>query len=407
MDGWLWPARFAMPLPLTGLRVLDLSRVLAGPYCTMQLADLGADVIKIERPGTGDETRRWGPPFISGESAYFLCCNRNKRSLTLDLAQPGGRQVLSKLIDWADVLVENFLPGNLARWGFGSSELRSRNPRLVSCHITGFGQTGPRRNEAGYDLLIQASSGLMSISGELAGQPTKLGVAITDVVAGLFASQSILAALVQRSLTGIGTDLDIALFDSALACLVNVGQGHLLTGEVPQRHGSAHPQIVPYQMFTTRDGQLVLGIGTDDQFLRFCEWAGLPELLADERLRTNAGRVARRELVIGPITTRMAQLSVAEVVAGLTPLRVPVAPVQSVSDALRDPQAIARGLRELVPHPTVGPTQLIAHPVVWDGVRPAIRIPPPRLGEHSHEILTTLVGLSRDEIAELARSGVV
>jgi len=219
------------PLPLAGLRVLDLSRVLAGPYCTMQLADLGAEVIKVERPGTGDETRLWGPPFVGGESAYFLCCNRNKRSLTLDLATRAGRELLARLLDWADVLVENFLPGTLDRWGFSTAELRARYPRLITCHISGFGQTGPRRDEAGYDLLIQAGSGLMSITGEPDGLPTKVGVAITDVVAGLFASQSILAALVGRSLSGLGTDLDIALFDCALACLVNVGQGHLVTGE--------------------------------------------------------------------------------------------------------------------------------------------------------------------------------
>ncbi|MFM8580898.1 MAG: CaiB/BaiF CoA transferase family protein [Planctomycetaceae bacterium] len=394
-------------LPLAGLRVLDLSRVLAGPFCTMQLADLGAEVIKVERPGTGDETRLWGPPFVGGESAYFLCCNRNKRSLTLELATPAGRQVLSRLLGWADVLVENFVPGTLDRWGFSSSELRARYPRLITCHISGFGQTGPRRDEPGYDLLIQAGSGLMSITGEPDGPPTKVGVAITDVVAGLFASQSILAALVGRSLSGHGTDLDIALFDCALACLVNVGQGHLVTGEPPARVGSAHSQIVPYQLFAGRDGQLVLGIGTDAQFARFCEWAGLSQLGDDPRLRTNAGRVAHRAAVVVPIAARLRELAVADVVSGLTPLRVPVAAVQSVSEALRDPQAVARKMIAQLEHPGAGLVGLVAHPVLLDGQRPAVRQPPPRLGEHSREILATLLGLPETEIDTLEREGVI
>jgi len=395
------------PLPLAGLRVLDLSRVLAGPYCTMQLADLGAEVIKVERPGTGDETRLWGPPFVGGESAYFLCCNRNKRSLTLDLATRAGRELLARLLDWADVLVENFLPGTLDRWGFSTAELRARYPRLITCHISGFGQTGPRRDEAGYDLLIQAGSGLMSITGEPDGLPTKVGVAITDVVAGLFASQSILAALVGRSLSGLGTDLDIALFDCALACLVNVGQGHLVTGENPPRVGSAHAQIVPYQLFAARDGHVVLGIGTDAQFARFCDWAGLPQLAADPRLRTNAGRVAHRDAVVTPMATRLRELSVAEVLAGLTPLRVPVAAVQSVTEALRDPQVVARQMGTRLDHASAGVIELVAHPVLLDGERPSVRRPPPRLGEHSREILATLLALPEAEIDRLATDRVI
>jgi formyl-CoA transferase len=401
-----------MSLPLSGIRVLDLSRVLAGPYCTMQLADLGADVLKIERPGTGDDTRGWGPPFAAGESAYFLCCNRNKRSLAIDLKQPEGRDLVARLASHCDVLVENFLPGTLAVWGLDAATLRARHPQLVYCSITGFGQTGPRRLEPGYDIMIQALAGVMSITGEPDGPPTKLGVAIADITAGLFASQAILASLVGRARTGQGEQIDIALFDSTVAWLANVGQNYLVSGEIPHRHGSQHPNIVPYQTFATADGDVVIAVGNDPQFRRFCQLLGVPDWADDPRFATNAARVQHRDLLIPQIAARVRQRPNAQWLTDLETVGIPCGEVRQLAQVFADPQVAPRDLLCEVPHPTIGSLSLAGSPYHFGPNSESVRAragwrPPPLLGQHTHEALREILGLAPPQLAELSRQGAI
>ena len=401
-----------MSLPLSGIRVLDLSRVLAGPYCTMQLADLGADVLKIERPGTGDDTRGWGPPFAGGESAYFLCCNRNKRSLAIDLKQPEGRDLVARLASHCDVLVENFLPGTLAGWGLDAATLRARHPQLVYCSITGFGQTGPRRLEPGYDIMIQALAGVMSITGEPDGPPTKLGVAIADITAGLFASQAILASLVGRARTGQGEQIDIALFDSTVAWLANIGQNYLVSGEIPHRRGSQHPNIVPYQTFATADGDMVIAVGNDPQFRRFCQLLGVPDWADDPRFATNAARVEHRELLIPQIAARVRLRPNAPWLADLETAGIPCGEVRQLAQVFADPQVAPRDLRCEVPHPTIGPLSLAGSPYHFGPNSESVHTragwrPPPLLGQHTHEVLHEVLDLASADLAELSRRGVI
>jgi formyl-CoA transferase len=395
-----------LPLPLEGVRVLDLSRVLAGPYCTMMLGDLGADVIKVERPGTGDDTRQWGPPFAAGESAYYLCCNRNKRSLTLNLKTKAGREIAARLAEQSDVLVENFLPGTLDGWGLSYSELARRNPRLIYCSITGFGQTGPRRDEPGYDIMIQAMAGAMSITGEADGPPMKLGVAISDITAGIFAGNAILAALYARERTGAGQQIDMALFDSTIAWLANVGSNYLVSGAVPHRQGTAHPNIVPYQAFEASDESLIIAVGNDAQFLKFCATIGRADLVADPRFTTNALRVHNRESLIPLLTAEIARRPAAEWLQKLEVAGVPCGPVNTLDRVFNDPQTTARDMLIEVAHSTIGPLKLAGSPLKLSGADPPRR-PPPLLGEHTHEVLADVLNVTDDEIRALRDAGVI
>ena len=392
---------------LEHIRVLDLSRVLAGPYCAMLLGDLGAEVIKVERPGAGDDTRRWGPPFQNDQSAYFLCCNRNKKSVTLDLASPEGARLARQLAAQCDVLLESFLPGVLAGWGLGYEDLRAVNSRLVYCSITGFGQTGPYHDLPGYDIIIQAMAGLMSITGEAEGPPTKVGVAISDITAGLFAGQAILAALVARERTGQGTHIDLSLFDSTVAWLANVGASYLATGEVPQRQGNAHANIVPYQMFATADRPIMVAVGNDAQWQRFCQAIDRGDLAADPRYGTNPLRVEHRDELVPVLASCLAARGSDQWLRRLAAAEVPCGPVNTLDRVFADPQLASRQMLLSVDHPTAGPLRLVASPARFDGMPPEPPLPPPLLGQHTDEILSGLLGIDAAELQRLRASHVI
>jgi len=376
--------------PLAGLRVLDLSRVLAGPWCTQILADLGAEVIKVEHPDRGDETRHWGPPWARGpggrESAYFLAINRNKRSLAADLDDPADRALVRHLAEEADVLVENFRPGTTARWGLDYASLVTANPGLVYCAITGYGQTGPDAQRPGYDLAVQARAGWMAVTGPPEGPPTKVGFALADVVTGQMAAVGILAALRARDRTGRGQFLEVTLFECALAALVNVAQGALVTGEEPRRWGNAHPTIVPYQPFPTADGWLVVAVGNDAQWRRLCAVLERPAWAEDPRFATNPARVAHRDELVPALEAMFRTRPRTAWQAALDAADVPCAPVQSVLEALRDPVAQARGVLWSMEHPGYGSVPVIASPLRLTATPTALRRPAPRLGEHTAEI---------------------
>lgn len=391
--------------PLTGIRVLDLSRILAGPVCTQLLADLGADVVKVERPGSGDDTRHWGPPFApDGTSGYFLSCNRGKRSLALDLQSQPGRRVLAELVRRADVLVENFLPDSLERLGLARENLHALNPRLVIASISGFGRTGPWSGLPGYDLMIQAACGLMSITGEPKGQPMKTGVAITDVITGLYAAAAVLAGLIARSKGTVadgGWAFDLALADCTLASLVNVAQDVLLTGRPPQRYGNAHPHIVPYESFATADGHIVLAIGADRQWQRFCRAVDKVEWAQDARFATNPQRVQNRQVLVPMLQRVMAGRTTAQWEELLAREEIPHSPVRTVDRALATPQAQAR--RMVWPADEPGQVPLLGSAVHWHD-QPAVRgRRPPSLGEHTAEVLKEWLGYSDEQVAELGR----
>lgn len=396
-----------MSLPLENIRVLDLSRVLAGPYCTMLLGDLGADVLKVERPGSGDDTRQWGPPFAAGESAYYLCCNRNKRSLTVNLKSAEGRGIVSRLAAHSDVLVENFLPGTLDAWELGYDQLRLANPRLVFCSITGFGQTGPLRDEPGYDIMIQGMAGIMSITGEADGPPMKVGVAISDITAGLFASNAILAALFARERTGAGDRIDIALFDSTLAWLANVGSNYLVSGEVPQRRGTAHPNIVPYQAFQAADQSLIVAVGNDAQFQRFCQVIGRHDLAVDPRFATNARRVENRGVLLPLLAEIIARRPVANWLHDFEQAGIPAGPVNSINQAFQSPQVAARGMLLDVAHPRIGPLKLAGSPLKLASITAEPRRAPPLLGEHTAEVLQEVLGIAPEEVESFRQRGAI
>lgn len=396
-----------MPRPLENVRVLDLSRVLAGPYCGMMLGDLGADVIKVERPGLGDDTRQWGPPFAAGESAYYLCCNRNKRGITANLKSPRGRELVAELAMHSDVLLENFLPGTLDGWGLGYAELSRRNPRLVFCSITGFGQTGPLKDEPGYDIMIQAKAGVMSITGEPDWPPMKVGVAISDITSGLFAANAILAALFARERTGRGDRIDIALFDSTIAWLANVGENYLVSGEVPRRRGTAHPNIVPYQAFSAADESLIIAVGNDSQYVRFCDVLGHPEWGTDPRFVTNALRVQNREILLPLIADVIAGQCAAEWLQRLNGAEIPCGPVNTIDRVFSEPQTLERDMLIEVQHPKIGPLRLAGSPLKFDSLTEPPKRPPPLLGEHTREVLQEVLGMSAEEIDALQSGGVV
>ena len=392
---------------LAGLRVLDLTRILAGPYCTQMLGDMGADVIKVEPPATGDDTRTWGPPFVRGESAYFLGINRNKRSLTLNLGVQAGRDLLARLIPKSDVLIENYKLGTLERWGFTNEWLEQHAPRVIRCSITGYGSSGPDAGLPGYDFILQAESGLMSVCGEPDGTPTKFGVAIVDVVTGLFACNTILAALAARGRTGRGQHTEVCLYDTGIAMLINVASNYLISGQDARRFGNGHPSIVPYTTYPTADGMLALAVGNDAQFARFAEIAGHPEWAADGRFTKNPERVKNRELVDGMIAEALKRDRTASWIEKLRAGGVPCGPINSVAEALEDPHTLARGLVRTVMHPAAGEIRTVGIPYALNGTPATIRRAPPTLGQHTDEVLREELGLTPERIAELRAEKIV
>ncbi len=392
--------------PLQGIRVLDLSRVLAGPYCTMVLGDLGADVIKVEPP-EGDETRGWGPPFAGGESAYYLCVNRNKRGMVVNLKTEEGKNILRELAVRSDVLVENFRPGTLERFGLDFETLHELNPKLIYCSITGFGQTGSMKDKPGYDFMIQASGGLMSITGEPEGEPMKTGVAVVDLFAGQNAIVAILAALQARALTGEGQHLDIALFDSQLGWLANVASNFLISGNLPKRHGNAHPNIVPYQSFQARDGWFAIAVGNDRQFSRLCDLLGKPELGMDEKFATNSARVQNREEIIAVLSAIFKTTSVSEWLQKLDEAGIPCGPINNFEQVFSMPQVKEREMLVQMEHPTIGALSLVGSPLKMGGTPVEYRLSPPLMGEHTEYVLKNLLGYSSEKVKELRKDGCV
>jgi crotonobetainyl-CoA:carnitine CoA-transferase CaiB-like acyl-CoA transferase len=373
--------------PLEGLTVLDFTRVLSGPYCTMQLGDLGARVIKIEQPGRGDDTRAWGPPFVNGESAYFLSINRNKESVALDLKAAAGRPIVEALLARADIVVENFRPGTLDRLGWGYAAVAARHPRIVYCSISGFGQTGPRHLEAGYDAMMQAEAGLMSITGPADGPPYRLGVAIADIATGMFAVQGILAALYVREKTARGQRVDIAMLDSVTALLTYQASIAFATGDTPMRMGNRHPSIAPYDTFPAADGEFVLSVGNDDQFVRLSRAIGRAELAQDSRFVANADRVRHYDVLRRELTQGFSSWKRADLLKALSDVGVPASAVRTVTEALADPQVAAREMIVPLEHVAAGPIRVLGTPLKFSDTPAAIRKPPPALGEHTAAVL--------------------
>ncbi|MFN4350914.1 MAG: CaiB/BaiF CoA transferase family protein [Hylemonella sp.] len=412
------------PAALPHIKVLDLSRVLAGPWCTQILADLGADVVKIERPGAGDDTRHWGPPFLKDtqgndteHAAYYTCANRNKRSITVDIAKPEGQALIRQLAEQSDVLVENFKVGGLAHYGLDYESLKQVNPKLIYCSVTGFGQDGPYAERAGYDLMVQAMSGMMSITGRPdevpGGGPQRVGVALTDIFTGVYAATAILAALEVRHRTGEGQHIDMSLLDVGMAILANQAGGFLNTGRVPQRQGNSHPSLVPYQDMPTKDGAMLLAIGNDGQFTRFCEVAGRPELAQDARYATNPQRVSHRAELVPQLEVITRTRSTAEWIAALEHKAVPCGPINDIGQAFADAQVQARGLAIEQPRSSqavaaegVPTIRSVASPLRLSATPPVLHRAPPALGEHTDEVLAEL-GLDAKRIAALRAAGVV
>jgi formyl-CoA transferase len=395
-----------------------LTRVLAGPWCTQLLADLGADVIKIERPGSGDDTRGWGPPYLKDaqgrdttEAAYYLSANRGKRSVTIDITKEEGQRLVRELARQSDVLVENYRVDQLARYGLDYARLAALNPRLIYCSITGFGQTGPYRARAGYDFIIQGMGGFMSITGERddlpGGGPQKAGVAVSDLMTGMYAAVAILAALAHRSVTGQGQHLDLALFDVMVAMLANMNMNYLVTGRPPGRAGNAHQNIVPYQVFAAADGHVIIAVGNDAQYARFCEIAGRPELATDARFASNADRVRNRTVLVPLLEEIVRARPVAFWIERLEAAGIPCGPINSIAQALADPQIVARGLRIDLPHPLAGHVPLVGNPIKVSATPPAYERPPPLLGEHTEEVLRELIGCSEEDLLALKQAGVI
>jgi crotonobetainyl-CoA:carnitine CoA-transferase CaiB-like acyl-CoA transferase len=390
--------------PLHGITVLDLTRVLSGPYCTMLLGDLGARVIKIEQPRKGDDTRGWGPPFQSGESAYFMSINRNKESVTLDFKQPEGRAALDRLIARADVLVENFRPGTLTKLGLDYASLHATHPRLIYCSISGFGHNGPRRREAGYDAVMQGEGGLMSITGGGDGPPYRLGVAIADIVSGMFAAQGVTAALFARERTGRGQAVDIAMLDSVAALLTYQAGIYFATGTAPGRLGNRHPTIVPYETFSASDGEFVLAVGNDDQWRRFCGVAGLAE---EERFATNRQRVLAYDDLRRLVAPRLSAETRAYWIERLTAAGVPCGSVRNLEELFADPQIAARAMVAQLQHPAVGAMRVLGTPLKLSETAAEIRTAPPTLGQHTAEVLTAEAGVAASDLEALRAKGVI
>jgi crotonobetainyl-CoA:carnitine CoA-transferase CaiB-like acyl-CoA transferase len=403
---------------LSHLRVLDLSRVLAGPWSTQILGDLGAEVIKVERPEVGDDTRTWGPPFLrdgagnaTKESAYFQSCNRNKQSVTIDFTKAEGQELVRELARKSDIVVENFKVGGLQQYGLDYASLKPINPKLIYCSITGFGQTGPYRNRAGYDFMIQAMGGIMSITGEADGKPgggpMKIGVALTDIMTGMYATVAILAALAHRERTGAGQYIDLALLDVQVAVLANQALNYLVSGKPPQRMGNAHPNVTPYQVFATRDGHMVLAIGNDAQFARFCACAGRGEVAQDTRFRTNAARIQHRTELMPIVAHACATRTTAEWIELLEQAGVPCGPINDLAQVFANEQVTARGMQVNLPHASGGSVPLVASPLRLSATPPEYQSAPPLLGQHTEAVLTRLLGLSSGRLEQLKASGVV
>jgi crotonobetainyl-CoA:carnitine CoA-transferase CaiB-like acyl-CoA transferase len=404
--------------PLQGIKVLDLSRVLAGPWATQALADFGATVYKVEKPGAGDDTRSWGPPWLrdraggeTGESAYCLSTNRGKHSLAIDLADRDGQQLIRRLAARCDVLVENFKVGGLAKYGLGWGDLEPLNPRLVYCSISAFGQDGPDAQGAGYDAMIQAMGGLMSVTGVPDGEPgagpQKVGVAVADLMAGMYAVAAIVAALYERASSGRGQYIDLALLDTQVAWLANQGMNYLISGQSPRRQGTAHPNIVPYQAFATADGHLMLAVGNDRQFASLCTIAGRPELATDERFRTNASRVAHRAVLVPELAVLLRGRTTAEWLAALSPASVPCGPINDLAAVFAEPQVRHRALRFELPHPLAGRVPQIRSPVRYSRSALEYSRPPPLLGEHTDAVLAAEADVGPQELAALRARGVI
>jgi crotonobetainyl-CoA:carnitine CoA-transferase CaiB-like acyl-CoA transferase len=402
---------------LSHIRVLDLGRVLAAPWATQILGDLGAEIIKVEKPGEGDETRHFGPPFLEtkdgarGDATYFLAANRNKKSITIDFAKAEGAALLKRLARRSHVLVENFKTGALARYGLDYESLAQENPGLIYCSLTGFGHDGPRKDKAGYDYLIQGMGGLMSVTGQPDGtpgaEPMKVGVAVSDLVTGLYTTIAILAALLHQARTGEGQSIDMALFDCQAAALANQATNYLVGNLLPTRLGNAHPNIVPYQVFATADGHLILGVANDRQFANFTRAAGLDALGSDPRFATNAGRVGHRALLVGMLAPVLARRTTADWIAMLEGANVPCGPINRIDEVFADPQAVARGLTVAMAHAGAGPIDVVASPLRLSRTPPEYRSPPPLLGEHTSDILEQLLAIQPAEIARLRRENII
>jgi len=405
------------PQSLANLRVLDMSRVLAGPWCGQLLADLGAEVIKIERPGVGDDTRSWGPPYLkdengndSAESAYYLGANRGKKSVAIDIAKPEGQELVRKLAAQCDVLIENYKSGDLERYGLGYERLKQLNPGLIYCSITGFGHTGPMRNVAGYDFIIQGIGGLMSITGERddlpGGGPQKVGVAVADITTGMYATVAILAALNYRTQSGQGQFIDMALLDTQVAMIANMNMNYLVSGKVPKRQGNAHANIVPYQVFDAADGQFVIAVGNDSQFVKCCEVAG-SELHRDERFKKNADRVRNREALVPLLAAVFCKRTVNEWIALLEPAGVPVGGINNLEQVFAHRQVQARGMQVSVPHPLSGHVPLVANPIKMSATPPQYTRAPPMLGEHTDAVLSERLGIDAQQLLQLRAQGIL
>jgi formyl-CoA transferase len=407
-----------VPGPLSHLTVLDLSRVLAGPWCTQLLADLGAEVIKIEKPGSGDDTRSWGPPFLkdtqgrdTGEAAYYLGCNRGKKSVAVDFTQSDGQAIVRDLARGADVVVENFKVGGLKKYGLDYASLAATNPRLVYCSITGFGQTGPYAERAGYDFIIQGMGGFMSVTGERddapGGGPQKAGIAIADLMTGMYASTAILAAIARRELSGTGQYIDTSLLDTQIAIMASMNMNYLVSGAPPGRAGNAHQNIVPYQVFACADGHLILAVGNDAQFARFCEIAGKPELGVDPRFATNAARVQQRDTLVPMIAELILRRTQRDWLAALEAVGVPCGPINRLDQVFADPQVQARGMRFDLPHPLSGTVPQVGNPLNFSATPVTYTQAPPLLGEHTAAVLAERLGLSQESLADLVARGVI
>jgi crotonobetainyl-CoA:carnitine CoA-transferase CaiB-like acyl-CoA transferase len=402
--------------PLDGIRILDLSRILAGPTCTQLLGDLGADVIKIERTGAGDDTRQWGPPYVTDaagenttESAYYLCANRNKRSVEVDISQDEGQALVRRLSAHCDVFIENFKVGGLKKYGLSWEDLKHDHPGLIYCSISGFGQDGPYARRPGYDFMIQAMGGIMSITGQPDGDPTKVGVGIADVMCGMYASSAILAALHHRTRTGRGQYIDLGLLDCQVAWLINAGLNYLTSGETPARMGNGHPNIVPYEVFPASDGYFALAVGNDAQYARFCEFAGAPELARDPRFATNELRVKHRTELVPRLRQLTVQRDCGEWLEGLGTVGVPCGPVNDIRQVFDDPQVRHRGMRIAMAHPLAGSgdVDLIGNPLHFSETPVSYRRPPPVCGEHTDEVLGELLGLDQDSLDQLRARGII
>jgi formyl-CoA transferase len=400
--------------PLDNIRILDITRALAGPYCTMMLGDLGADVLKVERPGSGDETRGWGPPFVGkpygsypGESAYFIAANRNKRSLTVNIRTAEGQEIVRRLAGISDVLVENYRTGDLDKLGLGYSDLHNLHPTLIYCSISGYGRTGPYAERPGYDAVLQAEGGMMSITGPVEGPPSRVGIPIIDITSGMFAATAILAAMHARDITGEGQLVDISLFDSHLALLTNVASNYLVGANAPRRLGNAHPNLVPYDAFSARDGWFVLGVANEKQWGQLCDVLNRPDIKTDSRFVPNGNRVVNREILVDELNRIFSQRDVYDWLADLVRAGLPCGRINSIPEVFSHPQAQARGMTLESEHPTAGIVRLTGFPYKLSQTPAEIHRPPPLLGEHTEEVLTGLLDYSPGDVATLRDKGVI